>query len=305
MRKTVTILLIITILLLATACSYEPVRKLGEPHYKNIVVIGIDGGGELFDNGDAVTAEFADFFSNDGQIFYDYTCESPSTSGQNWGAYLHGAAPEKLEVNNLKIASVRFTNKKYPSVFQVIHNVDPSLELASICHWTPINYGLIETTAGVYKDNDIRFRFETYSDEEVRDHVCAYLDEHMPTLLYVHLDEPDECGHSKGYGSEAYMDCLVDTQNLILEMFAKYDPETTLFIVVTDHGGTPDGEHGGDTEPEMRITLAIRGKGMNLSAFDGFEYHPRDLAPIILTALNIEVPSSMDGRCPAGLFPEI
>lgn len=305
MRKTALIVISIITLLLATTCSYEPVRRIRDPYFQNIIVIGIDGGGALFDNGDAVNDDFKDFFSVDGNIFYNYKCETPSISAQNWGAYLHGVTPDKLEVNNLKIASVRFTDTFHPSVFQVIHDAAPDFTLASICHWTPINYGLIETSAGVYKDNDIRFRFETYSDQEVRDHVVEYVEANMPTLLFVHLDDVDETGHSKGYGSPEHLEAIRMNQGLILEMFAGYDPDTTLFLVVTDHGGTPDGEHGGDTEPEMRITLAIRGKGLDLSAFDGFDYHPRDLAPIILTALGIEVPSCMDGHCPTGLFKNI
>ncbi|MBP5163299.1 MAG: hypothetical protein ILP16_10040, partial [Spirochaetales bacterium] len=85
MRKTALIVISIITLLLATTCSYEPVRRIRDPYFQNIIVIGIDGGGALFDNGDAVNDDFKDFFSVDGNIFYNYKCETPSISAQNWG----------------------------------------------------------------------------------------------------------------------------------------------------------------------------------------------------------------------------
>ena len=304
MRKAlITAYAAILILLLTCCAAYDPVHRTGESRYKSIVVIGIDGGGGLFKSGDALTEEFSAFFStDDSSKGFTYSCETPSISAQNWGSYLHGVQPGKLEVNNLKISSVRFTDMRYPSVFQVIHDVDPSCTLASICHWNPINYGLIETTAGVYKNTDLRFRFENYSDAETVSHVLDYLKDNTPSLLFVHLDDTDETGHSRGYGSPEYMEEERRAQEHCLEIFSCFDPETTLFIVITDHGGTPDGEHGGDTPDEMHITFAIRGKGLNAGALDNFAFMPRDLAPIILTAMNIEVPSCMEGTCPSGLF---
>ena len=108
------------ILLVLSGCSYEP-AYMGESAYENVVIIGIDGGGGLFKDGDAVIDDFKDFFStSDSSIGYEYSCETPSISAQNWGSLLHGVTPDKLEVNNIKIGVERFTNRKYPSVFQVI-----------------------------------------------------------------------------------------------------------------------------------------------------------------------------------------
>jgi predicted AlkP superfamily pyrophosphatase or phosphodiesterase len=305
MKKTIAITLSVMAVLALTCCSsYEPVSVLGDSVYKSVVVIGIDGGGGLFNNGDQVTPEFASFFSTQSAIGFNYTCETPSISAQNWGSYLHGVSPDKLEVTNLKISVERFTNKKYPSVFQIIHNADPTRILASVCAWSPINHGLIETTAGVYKDADLRFNALHYDDPVVRDHVCEYLDglAEKPTLLFVHFDTADEIGHAYGYGSPQHREALTNIQGYALDIFDKYDPETTLFIVVADHGGTPDGHHGKDSPEEMHIICAIRGKTINPSGLTSFM--PKDLTPIILKALNISIPSSIEGRVPENLFTE-
>ena len=284
---------VLALILLLSGCGYEPAVK-GPSDYDSVVVIGIDGGGGLFNGGDAVIPEFAAFFSTEhSSIGYQYNCETPSISAQNWGSFLHGVTPEKIEVNNIKIGIERFSNRRYPSVFQVLRIADPSCSLASFCGWAPVNYGLIETTAGVHKVPDLRFAGMEYGDGELTDLVCSYLEENDPLMLFVHLDDVDEAGHAHGYGSEAHIDAIKKAQEYALRIFACFDPGKTLFIVVCDHGGTPDGEHGGDSEAEMRIVFAIRGETVNPSGVGSFM--PRDLAPIILNALNTTIPSSMEG----------
>lgn len=306
MKKIFLLVVSVALLLLLTCCNseYEPVKPFGEPLYKSIVVIGIDGGGGLFNDGDTLTDEFRAFFSTeDSSIGFNYRCEKPSISAENWGSYLHGVPPLYHGKDNTSAANSRFTNKDCPSVFQVIHDVYPEAQMASICHWIPINYGLIETTAGVYKDPDRPGTDNEYSDEEVRDKVCDYIDtKGAPTLLFVHFDSADAAGHAHGYGSEQHLEAIRDIQGYAMDIFARYDPETTLFIVVADHGGTPSGRHGGTSEAEMRIVFGIRGKGLNPAAMEGFDFMPRDLAPIILMAMRIQIPKNMLGECPIGLF---
>ncbi len=306
MRKATIALIVAALVILLTCCkNYEPAERYGDSRYKTIVIIGMDGGGGLFIDGDEVISDFEEFFSTDDScIGYTYRCETPSISAQNWGAYLHGVTPDKLEVTNIKIAATRFTIKEYPSVFKVIHDADPSVKMASFCRWNPINYGLIETNAGVYKDTDIQFGYYPHPDAEVRDRMLDYYEKHAPELVFVHFDEADEAGHEHGFGSPEHRAAIRSIEEKALEIFNSLDPETTLFILITDHGGTPEGTHGGDSDVEMHITFAIRGKGLNPAALQNFEFRPRDLSPIILTAMRIGVPSCMDGKCPEGLFSD-
>jgi len=306
MKKIFLLVVSVALLLLLTCCNseYLPVKPFGEPLYKSIVAIGIDGGGGLFRNGDALTDEFRTFFATeDSSIGFEYKSEMPSDSATNWGSYLHGVPPLYHGKDNTSAANSRFTNKDCPSVFQVIHDVYPDAQLASICHWIPVNYGLIETTAGVYKDPDRPGSDNEYSDEEVRDRVCDYIDkEGAPTLLFVHFDSADAAGHAYGYGSEQHLQAVRNVQGYAMDIFAKYDPETTLFIVIADHGGTSNGHHGGSSDIQRNIVFGIRGKGLNPAAMEGFDFMPRDLAPIILMAMRIQIPKNMLGECPIGLF---
>ena len=65
--------------------------------------------------------------------------------------------------------------------------------------------------------------------------------------------------------------------------------EDTLFLVLADHGGTPDGHHGGWTEAEKLVTFAIAGKDVQHVEIE--EVNVRDLAAIVLYAFGIEVPA--------------
>ena len=65
MRKKIcnTVMILITALVLAVSgCAYEP-ATMGPSAYEYVVVIGIDGGGGLFNNGDSLIPEFEAFFS--------------------------------------------------------------------------------------------------------------------------------------------------------------------------------------------------------------------------------------------------
>lgn len=293
----------IAVLMLA-GCTNEP-AYMGPSPYESVVVVGIDGGGELFHDGDCVLPEFAAFFATDGVLGYNFRCETPSISAQNWGAYLHGVTPDKLEVANIKIAVQRFTNRKYPSVFQAIRNADPTCVLASFCTWAPINYGLIETSAKVHKVPDKKFMNELYLDGRNLELVLDYLDNldgAKPKMLFVQFVDADETGHMYGFGSPEYIEEVKRSQSYALEVFSRFDPEKTLFIVIPDHGGKMDGTHGGDTDEEMSIFFGIRGKTVNPAALTSFR--PIDLAPMILNALNITIPSSMEGDPHESLFNE-
>ena len=96
MKKIFLLVVSVTLLLLLTCCNsgYEPVKPFGEPLYKSIVVIGMDGAGGMFKDGDTLTDGFRSFFATeDSSIGFRYKCEKPSESGANWGSYLHGVSP--------------------------------------------------------------------------------------------------------------------------------------------------------------------------------------------------------------------
>lgn len=299
MKKIIAALLITLVLL--TSCQQDKkINRYGDSEYDCIVVIGIDGAGTFFG---ANTPNFDRIFVENGAYTHSARCETPSISAQNWGTYLHGIVPEKHNSTNISIGTQRFPHREYPSIFLLTRKAYPQCEMASFCSWCPINYGLIEKKADVYKDTDLQFLNSLHTDRETTDLVLEYLDTTVPQLMFIHYNETDEEGHSHGYGSDLHKSCISQIDSYIGEVYDKCKSvaDNVLFIVVTDHGGTPDGYHGGDTDAEMTITCAFSGSTINPSA-DLTGFKPRDLAAILLNALKIEIPANMDGKIPDDLF---
>ena len=69
--------------------------------------------------------------------------------------------------------------------------------------------------------------------------------------------------------------------------------DDTLFIVVSDHGGTPPdangkGHHGGWSDGEKYVTFALAGKTVQAAHIPCANV--RDLAAVVLYALGLEAP---------------
>ena len=267
--------------------------------YKHVVIIGVDGGGYFFrstptPNMDAIFA--------DGSITYDWRAVSPSISAQNWGSMLHGVLPEFHRLTNTIAASQPYNPESpYPSIFRVVREALPEAVLASFCNWAAVNVGIIEDGIGVEKWNGP-------NDPAVTDKVVSYLGGNAPTLLYVHFDSCDAAGHGHGYGSSEHLAAVSAVDGLIGRIYAALEQgnllDDTLFMVVTDHGGTPQGSHGGNTDAEMIIFFGAAGKTVDkyTPIVDGDN---RDVAAIAAYALGVETPETWTSRVPTGVFWDV
>lgn len=273
--------------------------------YERVVLLGVDGCGAFFRN--ASTPNMDAIFA-DGAVTYRMKAEDPSISAQCWGAMLHGVTSKVHGVTNDIAASYRFSPKSpYPSIFRVVDEAYPDVALAAFSTWDPINYGLIEEGLGVYKAT-------AGNDSLLTDKILNYLDENDPKLLFVQFDNCDGAGHSSGYGSEKHFDQLTTTDGYIGQIYDKLEElgriENTLFIVTGDHGGTPQGGHGGATAAEMNVIFAAAGKsikpgGEPESRSEGGSLgnmQIRDVASVVLYAFGLEQPKTWTGTVPADLF---
>ena len=129
-------------------------------------------------------------------------------------------------------------------------------------------------------------------DTEMTPMICDYIKSKKPDFLFVQMDSVDGAGHHNGYGSPAYLQRIHEVDALVGDVYRAVEEaemlQDTLFIVLADHGGTPDGHHGGWTEAEKLVTFAIVGKGVQNVAIE--EINVRDRAAIVLYAFGIEIP---------------
>lgn len=277
----------------------DPVLPPSKGAYKHVVILGVDGGGDFFKN--TYTPNMDAIFA-DGATTYEWRAVSPSISAQNWGSMLHGVMPEFHRLTNQIAGSRPYpADSPYPSIFRLVREAMPGAVLASICNWSAVNIGIIEDGIGVEKWNEA-------NDPAVAAHVVGYLQKNDPTLLFVHFDSCDAAGHGNGYGSAQHLAAVSAVDGLIGEIYAVLEQrnllDDTLFMVVTDHGGTPGGSHGGNSDAEMIIFFGAAGKTVDWDnpIEDGDN---RDIAAIAAYALGLEIPEAWTSRVPTGVFWDV
>ena len=298
--------------------------------YKHVVMLTMDGGGICFRpdqmyyaaNGQttltsntAIMAKRTNVYAM--QLFNEYCAtsysaksETPTISAQNYTSLLHGkeyaTAQSEYQIDNTKTGVYYYPDfgkdtATYPSVFKALGTAFPNRANAAFAEWTQIVNGIIEPDAAVYTHGS------THSGGDMQD-VADYIrsDAFKNTaMVYMQSDEMDAVGHSNGYYTDTYYTQLKKFDNYF-ESIMKALEETgtkdeTLVLFTADHGGTIGGSHGGTTDQEYDVQIALGGQTIDSGKrLTGGTNH--DPSVIALTALRGTVPDSMDGT--ADLFTQ-
>ena len=226
-------------------------------------------------------------------------------SAENWAAMLTGVCALKHGRNNLNTGiKERSGDVKYPSIFAYARRAFPDAELASFVNWNNINHGIIETDVGVNKVN-------VTDDALLTDAICDYFNEgNAPKLFFCQFDSVDHVGHShKGSKSPEFLGQIEIVDGYLGRVYDTLEAngllEDSLFMVVSDHGHTIMGGHGGFTMRETNTTIAAAGKTVVAGGKLDEDARTRDVAAIVLYALGIERPENMSSRLPADLFVDV
>ena len=304
MKKLLAVLLSVLLACLCMAPAYASGETPAQTHsdsfgaYDRVFIIGVDGAGRFFK--DVNTPNFDRIFA-DGAVDYTARTEMVTVSAQNWGSILSGVSYLRHGLTNDKAGETqRDSSTKYPTIFTYARRAFPEAELASIVHWDPINYGIIETDIGVNK-------VSIGDDEGVTNAICDYFDAgNAPTLFYCHFDDVDHAGHEHGSKSQEYISAIEAADARIGRVYDAIERnglmENGLFIVVSDHGHLVVGGHFGLTARETNTTVAVKGKTVVAGGVMDDDTRNRDVSAIALYALGIERPAHMSSRVPANLF---
>ena len=289
-------------LLIAASCvsaAFAAEKEPGFGDYEHVFIIGVDGAGAAWDKTDTPNI---DRIFKDNALRYNCHSEYITVSAQNWGSILcgvpydvHGFTNGSIEENERDSASAN------GSVFRFVRNAMPDAQLASFCHWDPINHGIIENDINVEK-------YHRGTDPLVTQQIVKYFEDgNKPALMFVQLDDCDGAGHSYGGFSKQYYKAVTTADRQIGEIYDAIGKagllENGLFIVVADHGECETG-HGGTTVEESSVIVAAAGKSVNNVTLPEGTCN-RDVAAITLHALGIEKPANMTAVVPEGMFGEI
>lgn len=302
MKKTVSIMLCLVLL---ASCALTALAADGGSGsfgaYEHVFIIGVDGAGRFF--GETDTPNFDRIFRS-GAVDHTARTETISTSAQNWGAILCGVSYLRHGLTNSIAGSTERTSEtEYPTIFKYARDAFPDAELAVFTNWPAITKGIVENDLDVTE-------VQIGDDGELTDAICDYFNEgNAPKLFFTQFDSVDHVGHELGSKAPEYFKQIQTIDGYLGRIYdtlaAKGLLEDSLFIVVSDHGHTIRGGHGGITMRETNTVVAAAGKTVVAGGKCDRDTRNRDVSAIALYALGIERPDYMSSRIPADLFADV
>jgi predicted AlkP superfamily pyrophosphatase or phosphodiesterase len=251
-----------------------------------------------------------DALARAGSFSEDARTARPTVSGPCWSSILTGVWPEKHGVVSNDFSPNRYAD--YPDLFTRIEEARPELNTFVVADWLPL---VTETDGGPLVSNAVDRKivldgYEMGWPEADSVSVAAAVDELRtadPDILFVYVGSPDEISHNIGGIGGEYRDAIATADRhlgrLLEAIRARpaFSREDWLVLVVTDHGRTESGGHGGDTPEETTIFYMASGP----SAQEGPPAEPPAVVDLAATAFaHLGVPLgadwNLDGRI-AGL----
>ncbi|MGV2987659.1 alkaline phosphatase family protein [Vibrio sp. E150_011] len=285
-KKTVLVLSSIAII---SGCGSESETISDVNKEKKVLILGVDGvyydyiSDEINDEINKPSLPNFDRFSTTKAFVGGYLntgSHQVSASGPSWSTILTGVWHDQHHVTSNNGAPVAVN-----SVFAFAHEKFNDSKAASYTSWNDINTGHISKDL-IYVDKrvDSSYRPDGIgADEFIAQTVTNDLmtSSYDKRLVFMHLDDVDGAGHCCGWGVE-YEQALI---KLDAEIGAVYDAvewreknlnEEWLVLLVTDHGHTQAGGHGGDTIEERKAFIGTNRENL----MNEFFYSPSDVIDI-------------------------
>jgi len=178
---------------------------------------------------------------------------------------------------------------RFPTIFYRAH--DAGLATAMFVSKPKFRHIAVPGTVDVFARPD-------YHCERVVGAASQYLTTVGAGITFVHLSEPDEAGHSRGWMTESYLRNVASADRcvgtLMATLSARADRHRFLVIISADHGGHGR-THGSQRDEDMRIPWIAWGANVRRGAF-ATPVSTMDTAATALVALGLPMPSDIVGR---------
>ena len=233
---------------------------------KKVLLIGIDGL-QFEQIAKAETPNFDKFTIKKGYTGGVFGTEKQqvTSSGPSWMTILTGVWANQHKV--ISNSSEQISEAK--SIFNFIRSNKPKLYTSSIATWKNINLLLYKEMYGV------NFSSQGGSDAHSANLAVDQIKTKAPDFIFIHLDDIDHAGHSKGFGKEYTASILKIDKSIgrLLKATKNREREHNedwLIILVTDHGRGKGGYgHGNHSIQEKTIFIGMNKKGT--AFFEGID----------------------------------
>lgn len=283
--------------LLAAALSVLAPANAEPRRAGHVIVIGVDG---LSPDGviKAETPVLDDMMAK-GSWSLHARGVLPTTSGANWASIITGAGPEQHGVtsNDWQVGEFNFPTSVtgsggfFPSIFQVLTDQNPELEIGSIYNW--------DGFGNLYDHRFVDYDVHGADEDRTTDLAVDYIKARRPDFLFVHLDHVDHAGHADGHGTPHYYEAVTKADALIGRIrqatVEAGIAEDTVILVTSDHGGVGKG-HGGESLAELEIPWIVYGEGVKPGVELDLPINTFDTGATVAWLLGADIPYAWLGR---------
>ena len=266
---------------------------------KHVIVLGIDGC-DIVGLTAAHTPNIDSLRAN-GSWTYEAKAQMPTVSSPNWASIIDGVPPKEHGIwsNSWQRKQIRDSvycdGKKghvFPTIFRVLRESDKHAQICCMMEWWSFRR-LVE-------DGVCSIRQRTVWEGITDFRVPTVISVRKPKFLFIHFNDVDETGHKYGHWkTPEYVTAIerVDRSigKIIKAVKKAHMLESTVFVIIADHGGVGHG-HGGNTPEEVNVPFVISGAGIKKGHHIKSYVNNYDLSPTIAKMLNAKVPACWLGK---------
>jgi predicted AlkP superfamily pyrophosphatase or phosphodiesterase len=289
-------LLIILCLCMAACLHSQQIR--------HVVVIGIDGCD--IDGLTHAHTPHIDSLRAHGSWTYECKAQMPTVSSPNWASILDGVPPAVHGIwsNSWHRRDIRDSvycggrkGETVPTIFKVLHQSNKHAQICCITEWWSFRRLVDRRVCSLLQ----RTVWESVTDVRVPTVISV----RRPEFLFIHFNNVDETGHSIGHGTQAYYKAIERVDESVGKIIAAVKKagmwESTVFIVIADHGGIGHG-HGGSTPQEVNVPFIVSGAGIRQNHHITTLVNNYDCPVTIAKMLNAKTPACWQGKVVSEIF---
>lgn len=269
---------------------------------KHIIIFGIDA--LSIDGLQTARTPNLDFIMNNGAYSVHSRGVMPTVSAPNWASLLMGAGPEQHGITSNEwdpadppFPAVTGKGKLFPSIVSILKEQQPASITAALFDWDKFQVMLPK--------EDLDFSLLTKTQSETITTGIDYFLSIKPTLTFLYMTFVDDAGHHYGHGTREYYSAITQADSLlglILQAIKKNRlDDSTLIIVVSDHGGVQKG-HGGESLAEIEVPMFIYGTGVCRGKEIKEPVNNYDCAATIAYILGLKQPDAWLGKPIKSIF---
>lgn len=227
---------------------------------KKVLILGIDG--LIWQAIDDTNAPNLNELKANSRTYTNALAELPTWSATGWSGILTGVSVAKHNVTGNDFANNRLST--YPSFFKYLKLANSESRFASLVSWGEINQYINLPEYAPFSRGSMGVSYEK-RDETTASNVINELSYDLTNTIFVQFDQVDHYGHESGFSTTNpdYTKALKNVDGLVgnilttLKNRPNYVNEDWLIIAVTDHGGTSNGDHGGDSYAERNAFIIL------------------------------------------------